>query len=129
MIIKRDPVTVGVVFTALVLLLGNQLGWPIEATGSVTVLIAAGVAVVQVLNVFGSDKFTAAAVQLVVAGIATFVAWGIQIPDETATLIIGLVVAVLGFFSRNGVTNRHTVDGLELSEPFGTAIVTEIHNH
>ena len=71
---------------------------------------------VQSLNVFGSDKFTALAVNFGAAAIAVFVAWGVPLGDSLQTLILGVVAAVLGLFARNGVTNQYATDGTKATQ-------------
>lgn len=113
-IVKRDPVTIGVVLSAIVLMLGYMLGWSVEFSGSVVAVITVGVGVVQALNVFGTDAFVALAINFVAAILTAYTAWsGIPVSDSLKVLIMGLITAVLGMVTRNGVTNKTAPNGTQ----------------
>ena len=120
-ILKRDPVTVGAVLTALLALLGVSFEWPAAVTVAAIGVVTAGVAVVQALNTFGTDKFTAIGLNVVGAAIGLVVSLNIEVSDEMQTAIMAVAVTVFGLFARNGVTNRYGPTGQLKLAPVGVA--------
>ena len=110
-IIKRDPVTVGAVVSALIVILGSQLDWSDVLIAALVGVVTACVGIVQALNVFGTDKFTSLALNLVAAVfvLAAAMAWNIDADLQNA--ITAAIPILLGLFARNGVDNRFAADG------------------
>jgi HAMP domain-containing protein len=106
LIIKRDPVTIGAVVIALIGVMGGWLGWSPVLIGALIAVVSAVVGVVQALNVFGTDKFVAVALNLVGAGFALAVALNVHLDADLVAAMTAAVAIVLGLFARNGVTNR-----------------------
>lgn len=110
-IVKRDPVAVGAAIISVLGFLGAFLDWSPVLTAALIGVVTAGVAVIQAANVFGTDQFTAVAVNLVGAALGCLLAFGLNVADDVQTAILAAVPILLGLFARNGVTNRYGVDG------------------
>ena len=122
LIIKRDPVVIGAVLIALVGVLSAWLDWSQGLTGGLIALIGAATAAVQQLNVFGTDKFTALALNLVGAVFALLIGLNVTLPDSLGKAILAGVPIFLSLFARNGVTNRFAPDGSLTQVPTGWAL-------
>lgn len=112
LIFKRNPIELAGVVNAVIVALGLLLGWDVLVTGCIVAAVTAIAGVVQYLNVFGTDQFTALAINAVGTILTLMVALGFdQLTDEVQSSLLVIVPLALGLFARNGVTNKHTPAG------------------
>ncbi len=111
LIVKRDPVTIGAVLISLLGLVGVWADLDPVLTAALVGIVIAGVAVIQSVNVFGTDKFTSVAVNLVGALLAALLAFNLNINEDVQTALLAAIPILLGLFARGAVTNRFSTLG------------------
>lgn len=127
--VRRDPVTIGAAISVIFTMLSVAAHWPLGVQVAGTLVIGAAVAVVQAINVFGTDKFTAVGVNFVGAALGLLLALNLHVPDDLQKAVMAAVPILLALFARGQVTNRFTAMGTErtTSDPVGQ-LTQEVRN-
>lgn len=103
MIPSREPALWGALIRAVVLLVSTMLlNLTTDQQGWVNAVSAALVGVVVAIAV-KSDKLVPAILGLVEAILAGAVAWGWNLPPDRQLLIMGVVAAIVGIWTRDRV--------------------------